>query len=64
MVARSRTPEILADAAHVVLTKPASEFSGHFLLDEDVLRAEGVTEFDGYANDPAHSHELIHDFFV
>ena len=50
-VARCRKPEIVADAAHAVLTRPARGFSGQFLLDEDVLRAEGVSDFSPYAVD-------------
>lgn len=64
MVARSRTPEILADAAYAILCKPAATTTGNFFLDEDVLRAEGVTDFDRYANDPAHAHELVPDLFL
>jgi citronellol/citronellal dehydrogenase len=44
---RSRTPEIMADAAYVVLTKPSTE-SGNFYLDDEVLAAEGVTDFAKY----------------
>src|ERR1700722_14738567 len=47
-----RNPSIVADAAHVVLGKPAQTFSGNFLIDEDLLRAEGVTDFAQYAVDP------------
>jgi citronellol/citronellal dehydrogenase len=61
---RSRTPEILADAAHAILTKPAATFSGNFLVDEDFLRAEGVTDFSRYVNDPRFADELAPDFFV
>ncbi|HVI25216.1 MAG TPA: NAD(P)-dependent oxidoreductase [Xanthomonadaceae bacterium] len=50
---RCRTPDIVADAAHAVLVQPVSAGSGRFLVDEDVLRATGVTEFSRYAVDPA-----------
>lgn len=43
-----RTPEIVADAAHVMLTRGV-EFSGHFVIDEQLLRQEGVEDFDRYA---------------
>ena len=36
-----RTPEIMADAAHAILTRPAREFTGNFFIDEEVLRAKG-----------------------
>ena len=44
-----RTPEIMADAAHAVLTRPSRERSGAFLLDEDVLREAGCDDFERYA---------------
>ncbi|HET6546077.1 MAG TPA: NAD(P)-dependent oxidoreductase [Rhodanobacteraceae bacterium] len=49
---RSRRPEIVADAAHHILTRPSREFTGHFCIDEDVLRAAGVGDFDRYAVNP------------
>jgi citronellol/citronellal dehydrogenase len=49
--ARCRRPEIVADAAHTVLTRPAQGFSGNFLLDEHVLREAGIRDFSGYAVD-------------
>ncbi len=52
-LARCRKPEIVADAAHAALTRPARGFSGRFLLDEDVLREAGVSDFSVYAVDPA-----------
>jgi len=51
-LARCRRPEIVADAAHAILIRTARGFSGQFLLDEDVLRESGVTDFSGYAVDP------------
>jgi citronellol/citronellal dehydrogenase len=51
-VARARRPEIMADAAYAILTRPAADCTGHFLIDEDVLREEGVTEFDQYRIGP------------
>jgi citronellol/citronellal dehydrogenase len=60
--ARCRTPEIMADAAHAVLTTPARERTGRFLIDEDVLREAGVTDFDRYAVDPSQS--LLPDLFL
>jgi len=57
-----RTPEIVADAAYAILVKPSREVTGKFLVDEDVLRAEGVTDFGRYAVDP--SQELWPDLFL
>jgi citronellol/citronellal dehydrogenase len=51
-VARCRKPEIVADAAHAVLMRQAAGFNGHFLVDDDVLLAAGVVDFDHYAVDP------------
>ena len=62
MVRHSRTPEIMADAAYAIFAKPAKECTGNFFVDEDLLRAEGVTDFTRYAVDP--SVELYPDFFV
>jgi citronellol/citronellal dehydrogenase len=49
MLRRSRTVEVMADASHVILTTPSRERSGETLIDEDVLRAAGVTDFARYA---------------
>ena len=50
-VSRCRRPDIVADAAHAILTTPARELTGRFLIDELVLRDRGVDDFDGYAVD-------------
>jgi citronellol/citronellal dehydrogenase len=47
-----RQPEIVADAAHVILTRNSREQTGRFLIDEDVLREVGVTDFEKYAVAP------------
>lgn len=52
VMAASRTPELYADAAYAVLTKPARECTGQTLIAEDVLAAEGVTDFSRYAAVP------------
>jgi citronellol/citronellal dehydrogenase len=49
MLRRSRKPEIVADAVHAIVSKPAREFTGRFLIDEEVLAAEGVTDFAQYS---------------
>ncbi|MDI9237544.1 NAD(P)-dependent oxidoreductase [Lysobacter sp. LF1] len=58
-----RTPEIVADAAHVVLVRPSDDYFGHFLIDDDVLFAAGVTDFSRYAVDPKADH-LLPDLFL
>ncbi len=48
----SRKPAIMADAAYQILTQPGSAATGQFFLDEDVLRAAGITDFEQYAVSP------------
>ena len=62
LMRRSRTPEIMADAAYAIFQRPSRETTGNFFIDEDVLKAEGVTDFAKYAVDP--TAPLIPDFFV
>lgn len=58
----SRTPAILADAAHLIFQKPARAFTGQFLIDDTFLVSEGVSDLDQYRVDP--SVALQPDFFV
>jgi citronellol/citronellal dehydrogenase len=62
LMRRSRTPEIMGDAAHVILTKDAKTFTGNFCIDDTLLAEHGVTDFEKYRVDP--SLELAPDFFV
>jgi citronellol/citronellal dehydrogenase len=57
----SRKPDIMADAAHAILTRDVS-YSGHFCIDDEVLREAGVTDFERYRVDP--TVEPTPDFFV
>jgi len=57
-----RSPAIMADAAHAVLSASPSARSGEFLIDEDVLRAQGVTDFERYAIEPGQP--LAPDLFL
>lgn len=59
---QSRKPDIMADAAMAIFLKDAKTFSGNFLVDEDFLRGEGVTDFEKYAVVPGG--KLAPDFFV
>jgi citronellol/citronellal dehydrogenase len=59
---RCRTPDILADAAHLVFNKRAKDFTGNFLIDDSFLAANGVTDFDQYRVD--RTKPLMPDFFV
>ncbi|MDH5830500.1 NAD(P)-dependent oxidoreductase [Luteimonas sp. M1R5S18] len=60
--ANARSPAIMADAAHAVLSRPAAGFTGRFLIDDEVLREAGVTDLSGYAVDPAQP--LLPDLFL
>jgi citronellol/citronellal dehydrogenase len=62
VISGSRTPEIMADAAYAILTSPSRECTGNFFIDEDLLRAKGVTDFAKYQVAPGA--DLIPDFFV
>jgi len=62
MIQASRKESIMGDAAYHILTSPANELTGEFLIDEVVLKNEGVTDFSPYAVDP--SKDLALDFFI
>jgi citronellol/citronellal dehydrogenase len=57
-----RKPEIVADAAHVILSGASRERTGQFLIDDEVLAAAGVTDFDRYQVEPGAP--LVLDFFL
>jgi len=57
-----RRPEIVADAAHAVLVRPAAGFTGRFLVDDEVLAEAGITDLSRYAVDPAGP--LLPDLFL
>jgi citronellol/citronellal dehydrogenase len=59
---RARKPEIVADAAHAILTREARACTGNFFIDVNVLKEEGVADFSPYAVDP--SVDAILDFFL
>lgn len=58
----ARTPEIVADAAHAILTTPSRKQTGGFLIDDEVLAAQGVTNLDRYAVSPGKP--LLPDLFL
>lgn len=60
----ARTPAIMADAAYCIISRPASERSGQWLIDEQVLRSTGVTDFEAYRHNPAAGKPLMTDLFV
>jgi citronellol/citronellal dehydrogenase len=62
IVRRARKPEIMADAAHVILAKTFDAGTGRFWLDEEILKEDGAVDFGGYSVDPAA--ELMRDLFL
>jgi citronellol/citronellal dehydrogenase len=62
VAAMSRSADIMADAAYAIFNRPSREATGNFYIDEEVLRAEGVTDFSVYAPDARGP--LAADFFV
>ncbi len=63
MARMSRSPEIMADAAHVLMLQDASEYTGQFVIDEFILAGTGVTDFKQYQH-PDYEGPLAADFFV
>ncbi len=61
-MAQSRRPEILADAAYEIFTRPSRETTGNFYIDDEVLAKAGVTDLSGYAYIPDAS--LQRDIFL
>lgn len=64
LFARSRKPEIMADAVAEILGAEPGELTGQCLIDEDFLRTRGVSDFSGYACDPAQGDRLLADLFL
>ena len=62
MMKHSRTPEIMADAAHAIFLRPARQCTGNFFIDDEVLTQEGVTDLEKYSVVPGST--LAPDFFV
>jgi citronellol/citronellal dehydrogenase len=58
----SRSPDIMGDAAHFILTRPSHEQTGTFFIDEDVMLAAGVSDLSKYSTVPGA--ELYPDFFL
>jgi citronellol/citronellal dehydrogenase len=62
-IRRSRSPQIVADAAHAILTSNAREFTGRHCIDDEVLRTAGVTDLEHYRTVPG-AEALLPDLFV
>lgn len=58
----SRTPEIVAEAAYHILRRPATDCTGNFFIDEDVLKQESINDFEKYAVNP--QQKLMTDIFL
>lgn len=61
---RSRKPEIVADAAHAILSRSPDECSGNCFIDEEVLRQDGSDDFSKYSYEGAREEDLQPDLFV
>ena len=61
-IKHSRKPEIVADAAYIILTRPSTECTGNFFIDDEVLIEHGITDLSKYSVTPGAS--LIPDFFL
>ncbi|CAH0723195.1 unnamed protein product, partial [Brenthis ino] len=60
----SRKPDIVSDAAYIMLCKDPKNYTGNFAIDEDVLKANGISDLTPYACDPSHVNDLLPDFFL
>jgi citronellol/citronellal dehydrogenase len=62
VIAQSRKPDIMGDAAHAILTKPSRSFTGQFCIDEDVLTEAGIKDLSVYSFVPGA--DLLPDYFI
>jgi citronellol/citronellal dehydrogenase len=60
----TRSPEIMADAAHWILTQPSRKITGRFFLDDEVLRGAGVSDLSRYRQPGVEERDLMPDFFL
>ena len=60
----TRSPDIMADAAHFIVTRPSRDYSGRFLVDEEVLREAGIDDLSRYNPPGVPDERLMRDFFV
>jgi len=61
--AACRTPEILADAAYIILNRPSGECTGNFFVDDEVLASQGITDLEKYSVVPG-TKDFLLDFFL
>ena len=62
--AKTRSPRIMADAAHWIVTQPSRKVTGRFFLDDEVLRSAGITDFSAYSQPGVRDQDLMPDFFL
>jgi citronellol/citronellal dehydrogenase len=62
-IKRSRTTDIISDAAHFILTRPSRECTGNLFCDEEVLAEEGITDLDRYSYEPGAT-DLLNDIYI
>jgi citronellol/citronellal dehydrogenase len=62
MMRRARKPEIMADATYAIFSMDSRQFTGNFLIDDNLLAEFGITDFESYRVDT--KQQLIQDFFV
>ncbi|KAL0841498.1 hypothetical protein ABMA28_015171 [Loxostege sticticalis] len=60
----SRKPDIVSDAAYVMLCKDPKKYTGVFAIDEDVLMEAGIKDMTPYACDPSNKENIFPDFFL
>ncbi|CAK9800814.1 Hydroxysteroid dehydrogenase-like protein 2 [Anthophora quadrimaculata] len=60
----SRKPEIMGDAVYALICKDSKSVTGQFLIDEEILKSEGITDFTDYACNPENKDKLMLDFFL
>jgi citronellol/citronellal dehydrogenase len=58
-----RKPEILSDSAYIILNRPATDCTGNFFVDDELLASEGITDLDKYAVVPG-TKDFLLDFFL
>ncbi len=61
---RTRSPKIMADAAHWILAQPSRKVTGRFFVDDEVLRAGGLTDLSAYKQPDVDEKDLMPDFFL
>lgn len=65
MMAKSRTPKIMADAAYIIMNRDSKKFTGNFCIDDEILNSEGITDLVKYQVDQnLDISDLVPDFFI